>query len=782
MSKKILIPSLIVGSAVAVTLLSVAIGTRSNFLNNNNVVDKAPTTGGNNNIDNVVASPSFPSNGDIVDNENKVPTIDGDNDSNNDIVEEIKPITPPSNGSEDESTNNGSNDISNIPSIYSIRKYSLPNKKAISSAKPIYDLDDAIDSIIDYIYDQQINSQYYNSSLKIEKAIKYNQGSLLMFNIDVKDKNINYLDAIIKIYFGDQYNWDNFHSFLFSNGLDDNIFNDISNFKIVYSATRNTNDYGAIELSPTKIVIVDGIDNEYEIELLTAKQNNDESNDFTSFVLHSIWNDKEIPGTIVDKVDGIPTTLNLVSNDFKASNFFNEDVDSIVDMTDKVKKEGKNFVFKNKEKFFINHEILTDVEQIENIVVEQNIFVGEINIKVTWKNIIQTTTIKLVVSHYNLLRYSYLQDIRNWTATTNVFEDIEIKYITSKQIMDIVLNFYRKSIGNYVDTNENKNQSITPDSFAFAISDNEFMTQLNPNSNLSNDKVLLNFSKVFGWNGKVWKGTISQFGTFPNIESIRNITNYFRFTIEETNYGNSSIKIRIIPTKVIVNFDNNNPDITWYYPEVLQNQKSFVVTYSIITGNQILDENLLGNIRTFGTASNEAVILDQNKTSMGSLTDLVAEYIYQRQYLDFGFYPRDTMFKAVNNSDTNNKLYALLDFKSYSYDYVNSLFKRYWMWGTYDLWKKTVIALGNKWIGNKIDYISTIQIEYEVEQVSYPINTFIKCKVKPTRVSISYSNGYSSDSWNFTGSFQEQKSFNVLMKKTAGPFQSNALPGTIIKI
>ena len=408
---------------------------------------------------------------------------------------------------------------------------------------------------------------------------------------------------------------------------------------------------------------------------------------------------------------------------------------------------------------------------------------SQISVEISYKNVNVKTNFAIRLSDDNLLRFSKLSDIKNWSNGEREIIDLGYSSISGDTVLDSAIQLINSRV--------KKEYKDYPhiDSFIKKIGgeNNAFTMELNPNGIFNNSELLQQFPKIFSWLGQAWIQAVNALGTFPNINKIQNIIVEFNIQITGDLKLSTSVDAKIVPIKTTITFNTNTlSNIVWYFSKDLQNEKSYTLGFENSTDNLKIQDTYLDNLHTWATPDKYGIAIDDMKTSIGEVTAYITEYIYRRQYDIFGSIPRDTMPQLASKDKTNNRFYMKLKGKHISLDMVRSQFKRMWNLD-WDQWKQKVKnnAQANRWIPDP-DYISNITVEYQVEEIESNLATGImKYKVKPVSISISYAmyGGNKEMTWYFSGDLQEKCSYDVALKAMKKPFAlNNILMGEMVSL
>ena len=557
MVKKLMIP-LIAGSAVVVVVVATAIpisivnsqstnngGSNNNGSNNNGSNNNGSNNGGSNN------------NGSNNGGSNN-------NGSNN---------GGSNNGG---SNNNGANNSGEIVEslITSLRKWNISDNQAIATKS--LSISDITNSVIEFLYAKQdefiknINASY--SVLKPTKKDGIN--NYISFNIPVLHKNTSELNALAKTYFLNDNNWNDVISYCKIKNQNITDASKIQNMEIVYSISKDAKNENLVNVKLEQLVLL--IDNkEYLIDI-------SEERPFSSYTLFVGLNNDVNSGTIIEKNQNIvrPMILNKEIFDCGVFGDLNQNTESIIDMIDKIK--ATDFIYLNRATIFSNYNDLNNKDFISKIDATPVFEKSQISVEISYKNVGWKTNFAIQLSDDNLLRFSKLSDIKNWSNGKR--EKIEIGYsaISKDIILDEVIKLInsraKKEYSDYHHIDSFiKKKKVGGQNVAFTM-------ELNPNGTYTNSELLKQFPKIFGWEGQPWITAVNALGTFPNVNKIKNII--VEFNAQITGLDNirtgTNVDVKIIPVKTTVIFDDTTPDIVWNFSKDLQNKKSYQLDFLLI--------------------------------------------------------------------------------------------------------------------------------------------------------------------------------------------------------
>ena len=564
MVKKLMIP-LIAGSAVVVAVVATAVPI--SIVNSQSTNNGGETGGSNNNGSNNGGSNNNGSNNNGSNNNGSNNNGSNNNGSNNNGSN--------NNGSNNNgSNNNGSNNDGETGEslITSLRKWNILETQAIATQS--LSISDITNSVIEFLYAKQdefiknINASY--SVLKPTKKDGIN--NYISFNIPVLHKNTSELNALAKTYFLNDNNWNDVISYCKIKNQNITDASKIQNMEIVYSISKDAKNENLVNVKLEQLVLL--IDNkEYLIDI-------SEERPFSSYTLFVGLNNDVNSGTIIEKNQNIvrPMILNKEIFDCGVFRDLNQNTESIIDMIDKIK--ATDFIYLNRATIFSNYNDLNNKDFISKIDATPVFEKSQISVEISYKNVGWKTNFAIQLSDDNLLRFSKLSDIKNWSNGKR--ERIEIGYSAISK--DTILDEAIKLINSRAKKEYSNYHHI--DSFIKKIGgqNNAFTMELNPNGAFTNSELLKQFPKIFSWEGQPWIKAVNALGTFPNVNKIKNII--VEFNAQITGLDNiktgANVDVKIVPVKTKVIFEGTTPDIVWHFSKDLQNKKSYQLDFLLI--------------------------------------------------------------------------------------------------------------------------------------------------------------------------------------------------------
>ena len=571
MVKKLMIP-LIAGSAVVVAVVATAIpisivnsqstnnggsnngGSNNNGSNNNG----SNNNGSNNNGSNNNGSNNNGSNNNGSNNNGSNNNGSNNNGSNN-------------NGSNNGESNNGGETGESL--ITSLRKWNILETQAIATQS--LSISDITNSVIEFLYAKQdefiknINASY--SVLKPTKRDEKN--NYISFTIPVPYKDTSELNAFAKTYFLNENNWNDVISYCKSKNQNITDASKIQNMEIVYSISKDATNENLVNVKPEQLVV--WIENkEYLIDFSQERP-------FSSYTLFVGLNNNVNSGAIIEKGQNIlrPMMLNQEIFDCGAFGGLNQNTESITDMIDKTKVT--DFIYLNRATIFSNYNDLNNKDFISKVDATPVIEKSQISVEISYKNVNVKTNFAIQLSDDNLLRFSKLSDIKNWSNGKR--ERIEIGYSAISK--DTILDEAIKLINSRAKKEYSNYHHI--DSFIKKIGgqNNAFTMELNPNGIFNNSQLLQQFPKIFSWEAQPWITAVNALGTFPNVNKIKNII--VEFNAQITGLDNirtgTNVDVKIVPLKTTVIFDSTTlSNIVWNFSKDLQNKKSYQLDFLLI--------------------------------------------------------------------------------------------------------------------------------------------------------------------------------------------------------
>ena len=342
--------------------------------------------------------------------------------------------------------------------------------------------------------------------------------------------------------------------------------------EIVYSISKDATNENLVNVKPEQLVVL--IENkEYLIDFSQERP-------FSSYTLFVGLNNNVNSGAIIDKGQNIlrPMMLNQEIFDWGAFGSLNQNTESIIDMVDKAK--AIDFIYLNRATIFSNHKDLNNKDFISKVVATPIFEKSQISVEISYKNVNVKTNFAIQLSDDNLLRFSKLSDIKNWSNGKR--ERIEIGYSAISK--DTILDEAIKLINSRAKKEYSNYHHI--DSFIKKIGgqNNAFTMELNPNGAFTNSELLKQFPKIFSWEGQPWIKAVNALGTFPNVNKIKNII--VEFNAQITGLDNiktgANVDVKIVPVKTKVIFEGTTPDIVWHFSKDLQNKKSYQLDFLLI--------------------------------------------------------------------------------------------------------------------------------------------------------------------------------------------------------
>ncbi|WP_406602341.1 hypothetical protein ACJA29_02560 [Metamycoplasma sualvi] len=663
------------------------------------------------------------------------------------------------------SNNGGSNNGGSL--IASLRKWNIEDTQAIATQS--LSISDITNSVIEFLYAKQdefiknINASY--SVLKPTKRDEKN--NYISFTIPVPYKDTSELNAFAKTYFLNENNWNDVISYCKSKNQNITDSSEIQKMEIVYSISKDATNENLVNVKPEQLVVL--IENkEYLIDFSQERP-------FSSYTLFVGLNNNVNSGAIIEKGQNIlrPMMLNQEIFDCRVFGDLNQNTESIMVMINKIK--ATDLIYLNRSTIFSNYNDLNNKDFISKVDATPVIEKSQISVEISYKNVNVKTNFAIRLSDDNLLRFSKLSDIKNWSNGEREIIDLGYSSISGDTVLDSAIQLINSRV--------KKEYKDYPhiDSFIKKIGgeNNAFTMELNPNGIFNNSELLQQFPKIFSWLGQAWIQAVNALGTFPNINKIQNIIVEFNIQITGDLKLSTSVDAKIVPIKTTITFNTNTlSNIVWYFSKDLQNEKSYILSFENSTDNHKIQDTYLDNLRTWATPNNRGIALDDRTTTIGDVTSYITEYIYWTQHDIFGSIPQDTMPQVASKDKTNNRFYMKLKGKIISEDMVRSQFKRMWNLD-WDQWKQKVKNNGqaNRWIPDP-NYISNMTIEYQVEEIERNLATGImKYKVKPISISILYAmyGGNKEMTWYFSGDLQGKYSYDVALKAMKTPFLLNNL-------
>ena len=691
------------------------------------------------------------------------------------VVVGVAAIAVPTSIVNSQSTNNDGETGGSLTA--SLRKWNIANTQAIATQS--LSISDITNSVIEFLYAKQdefiknINASY--SVLKPTKRDEKN--NYISFTIPVPYKDTSELNAFAKTYFLNENNWNDVISYCKSKNQNITDTSKIQNMEIVYSISKDATNENLVNVKPEQLEVL--IENkEYLIDFSQERP-------FSSYTLFVGLNNNVNSGAIIEKGQNIlrPMMLNQEIFDCGVFGDLNQNTESIIDMINKINKvTATDFIYLNRATIFSNYKDL-DKDFISNVVAKPVFEKSQISLEISYKNVNVKTTFAIQLSDDNLLRFSKLSDIHNWSNGNREIIELGYSSISGDTVLDSVIQLINSRV-----KQEYKDYPHI-DSFIKKIGgeNNAFTMELNPNGIFNNSELLQQFPKIFSWLGQEWITAVNALETFPNANKIQNIIVEFNIQITGDLKLSTSVDAKIVPIKTTIIFNTNTlSNIVWYFSKDLQNEKCYILSFENSTDNHKIQDTYLDNLRTWATPNNRGIALDDRTTTIGDVTSYITEYIYWTQHDIFGSIPQDTMPQVASKDKTNNRFYMKLKGKIISEDMVRSQFKRMWNLD-WDQWKQKVKNNGqaNRWIPDP-NYISNMTIEYQVEEIESNLTTGImKYKVKPISISIVYAmyGGNKEMTWYLSGDLQEKNSYDVAVKAMKNPFVfNNILMGEMVSL
>ena len=676
-------------------------------------------------------------------------------------------------GSNNDGANNSGEIVESL--ITSLRKWNISDNQAIATQS--LSISDITNSVIEFLYAKQdefiknINASY--SVLKPTKKDEIN--NYISFSIPVLYKDTSELNALTKTYFLNENNWNDVISYCKSKNQNITDTSKIQNMEIVYSISKDATNENLVNVKPEQLEVL--IENkEYLIDFSQERP-------FSSYTLFVGLNNNVNSGAIIEKGQNIlrPMMLNQEIFDCRVFGDLNQNTESIMVMINKIK--ATDLIYLNRSTIFSNYNDLNNKDFISKVDATPVIEKSQISVEISYKNVNVKTNFAIQLSDDNLLRFSKLSDIHNWSNGNREIIELGYSSISGDTVLDSVIQLINSRV-----KQEYKDYPHI-DSFIKKIGgeNNEFTMELNPNGIFNNSQLLQQFPKIFGLLGQAWITAVNALGTFPNVNKIQNIIVEFNTQITGDLKLSTSVDAKIVPIKTTIIFNTNTlSNIVWYFSKDLQNEKSYTLGFENSTDNLKIQDTYLDNLHTWATPDKYGIAIDDMKTSIGEVTAYITEYIYRRQYDIFGSIPRDTMPQLASKDKTNNRFYMQLKGRHISLDMLRSQFKRMWNLD-WDQWKQKVKNNGqaNRWIPDP-NYISNMTIEYQVEEIESNLTTGImKYKVKPISISIVYAmyGGNKEMNWYLSGDLQGKYTYDVALKAMKNPFiLNNLLIGQLVSL
>ena len=469
------------------------------------------------------------------------------------------------------SNNGGSNNGGTL--IASLRKWNIEDTQAIATQS--LSISDITNSVIEFLYAKQdefiknINASY--SVLKPTKKDEIN--NYISFSIPVLYKDTSELNALTKTYFLNENNWNDVISYCKSKNQNITDASKIQNMEIVYSISKDATNENLVNLKPEQLVVLIG-NNEYLIDFSQERP-------FSSYTLFVGLNNNVNSGAIIEKGQNIlrPMMLNQEIFDCRVFGDLNQNTESIMVMINKIK--ATDLIYLNRSTIFSNYNDLNNKDFISKVDATPVIEKSQISVEISYKNVNVKTNFAIRLSDDNLLRFSKLSDIKNWSNGKR--ERIEIGYSAISK--DTILDEAIKLINSRAKKEYSNYHHI--DSFIKKIGgqNNAFTMELNPNGAFTNSELLKQLPKIFSWEAQPWITAVNALGTFPNVNKIKNII--VEFNAQITGLDNirtgTNVDVKIIPVKTTVIFDTTTlSNIVWNFSKDLQNKKSYQLDFLLI--------------------------------------------------------------------------------------------------------------------------------------------------------------------------------------------------------
>ena len=397
----------------------------------------------------------------------------------------------------------------------------------------------------------------------------------ISFNIPVLHKNTSELNALAKTYFLSENNWNDVISYCKIKNQNITDASKIQSMEIVYSISKDAKNENLVNVKLEQLALL--IENkEYLIDI-------SEERPFSSYTLFVGLNTNVNSGTIIEKNQNIvrPMILNKEIFDCGVFRDLNQNTESIIDMIDKIK--ATDLIYLNRATIFSNYNDLNNKDFISKVDATPVFEKSQISVEISYKNVDWKTNFAIQLSDDNLLRFSKLSDIHNWSNGKR--ERIETGYsaISKDIILDEVIKLInsraKKEYSDYHHIDSFiKKKKVGGQNVAFTM-------ELNPNGTYTNSELLKQFPKIFGWEGQPWITAVNALGTFPNVNKIKNII--VEFNAQITGLDNirtgTNVDVKIIPVKTTVIFDSTTlPNIVWHFSKDLQNKKSYQLDFLLI--------------------------------------------------------------------------------------------------------------------------------------------------------------------------------------------------------
>ena len=469
------------------------------------------------------------------------------------------------------SNNGGSNNGGTL--IASLRKWNIEDTQAIATQS--LSISDITNSVIEFLYAKQdefiknINASY--SVLKPTKRDEKN--NYISFTIPVPYKDTSELNAFAKTYFLNENNWNDVISYCKSKNQNITDSSEIQKMEIVYSISKDATNENLVNVKPEQLVVL--IENkEYLIDFSQERP-------FSSYTLFVGLNNNVNSGVIIEKGQNIlrPMMLNQEIFDCGVFGDLNQNTESIIDMIDKIK--ATDLIYLNRATIFSNYNDLNNKDFISKVDATPVFEKSQISVEISYKNVDWKTNFAIQLSDDNLLRFSKLSDIKNWSNGKR--ERIEIGYSAISK--DTILDEAIKLINSRAKKEYSNYHHI--DSFIKKIGgqNNAFTMELNPNGTFTNSELIYKFQKIFSSLGQTWTQAVNTLGTFPNVDKIKNIIVEFNAEmsgIDRITAPGTNVNVKIVPVKTTVIFEGTTPDITWHFSKDLQNEKSYQLSMLLV--------------------------------------------------------------------------------------------------------------------------------------------------------------------------------------------------------